>query len=246
MPIRNVLVLDKKDSPWFNFLGQFLEDTPSQLEIAFDAPSATTLLERTNPSMLFLNPELASPALKQKIKVNRLGAPEMRVFRVGPAKAAAADDFVWCDHFEMPENLVQFQKKISGHLVLPEEIRVLVVDDEFEIGAMIRDYLQGRAKPSFVVRHTDDGRKGLEILEKGECDVLILDVKMPIMDGRDVYRRIAEKKIKIPAILFFDSVSGDEWMDIRKIGRPAVVEKGGRESAMPEMMALIKKMVYFG
>ena len=53
MPVRNVLVLDKKESGWFDFLGQFLEDTPSQLEIAFDAPSAATLLERTPPSMAF-------------------------------------------------------------------------------------------------------------------------------------------------------------------------------------------------
>ncbi len=245
MPARKVLVLDKKGSPWFDFLGQFLEDTPSQLEIAFDSQSAATLFDRTSPAMVFLNPELLSPALTQKLKVLRLGSAPPRLFRIGPSKTPGGT-VPWDDGFEAPENLVSFQKKISSYFDLPEKIRVLVVDDEAEIGAMIRDYLAERTKPSFSVQHTGSGRKGLEILEKGGSDVLILDVKMPVMDGREVYRQIVGKKIQVPVIIFFDAVSGEEFMDIRQIGRPAVVEKGGRESAMPEMMVLIKKMVYFG
>ena len=243
MPSRNVLILDRKDSRWFDFLGQFLEDTPSQLEIAFDAQSAVTLLERTCPAMAFLNPELLSPAFRQKLKVLKLSKPGFRIFRIA---AAPEDDFAWDDSFETPENLVAFQKKISQYFELPEKIRVLIVDDEAEIGAMVHDYLQDRMKPSFSVEHTPDGRKGLEILERGGCDLVILDVKMPIMDGRVIYRNIVEKKIKVPVIIFFDAVSGEEFMEIRQIGHPAVVDKGGRESAMPEMMSLIKKMVYFG
>ncbi len=244
MAARNVLVLDKKDSPWFDFLGQFLEDTPSLLEIAFDSQSAATLLERTSPIMAFLNPELISPLLKQKLKGVQASSPEFQLFTIGGP--GGENDLGRRDHFEVPENLGQFQKKISAYFTLPEKIRVLVVDNEVEIGAMIRDFLQERTNPSFNVQHTDNGRKGLEILEAGGADVLILDVKMPIMDGREVYRKIVEKKIKIPVVVFFDSVSGEEFMDIRRIGHPAVVEKGGRESALPEMMTLIKKMVYFG
>lgn len=246
MPPRNVLVLDRQGSSWFEFLGQFLEDTPSQLEIAFDVQSAATLLERTSPSMAFLNPELTFASLKQKLKVSLLSNPGLQIFKIGSGKPSGPDDFPWSGHFEIPENFVLFQKKLSAYFTLPEEIRVLVVDDEVEIGSMIRDYLQGRTKPSFTVQHTNDGRKGLEILAAGGCDALILDVKMPLMDGRDVYRQIVERGIKIPVIVFFDAVSGEEFMDIRKIGHPAVVEKGGRESAMPEMMTLLKKMVYFG
>ncbi len=244
MAARNVLVLDKRDSVWFDFLGQFLEDTPSQLEIAFDAQSAGILLDRTSPSMAFVNPALVSPGFKQKLKGLQASSPEFQVFTLGTS--AAPEDLVRRDHFDAPESLVSFQKKLSAYFSLPEKIRVLVVDNEIEIGAMIRDFLQERTKPSFSVQHTDNGKKGIEILEAGGADVLILDVKMPIMDGREVYRRIVEKNIKVPVIVFFDAVSGEEFMDIRKIGHPAVVEKGGRESAMPEMMTLLKKMVYFG
>ena len=33
-----------------------------------------------------------------------------------------------------------------------------------------------------------------------------------------------------------------DWL----LGKPAVIEKGSRQSAMPELMSLIKKMAYFG
>ena len=244
MPKRNVLIFDKEESRWVSFLKEFFEDTLTEPMVLTKSSNACFAVDQMLPEMVFANPEFMSQALTQKLKVANQSLSHFRLFFLGDAPPNGKD----LPHeavFKEPDSLSAFQKQFVNHLVFPEKLRVLVIDDEPEIGGMIRDFLENRVTPSFQVEHTDDGNKGLVLAQENKYDVMVLDIKMPALDGRDVYRLVKERGLNLPVIVFFDAVSGEEMMDIRKIGRPAVVEKGGGESAMPEMMALIKKMVYF-
>lgn len=245
MPKRNVLILDNEDSPWFPFLEEFFEDTPSRLNTFYDSASAGAAVDRTPQDIAFINPGLLSPSLTQKLKVLRQRLPDSRTFQIHAPKGSAIT-FPFEDFFHPVPSLIDFQKQLVQHLVLPEIIRVLVVDDEQEIGAMMRDFFERRVNPTFEIEYAENGAVGLEMIKKKRPDVLVLDVKMPVKDGREVYREIKKNNWDIPVIIFFDAISGDEMVEIHKIGRPAVVEKGARQSAMPEMMTLIKKMAFFG
>jgi len=65
--------------------------------------------------------------------------------------------------------------------------RVLVVDDVF---ANIR-LLEARLSAEyFTVVSAMSGPQALEICERGECDIVLLDVMMPGMDGYEVCRRL--------------------------------------------------------
>lgn len=245
MPKRNILLLDKKESPWFGFLEEFFEDTSSKSHSFHDASAAGSFLERSPIDVLFINPELLSLPLSQKLKVLTHHSPGARIFRLG-FREGMANIFPFEDGFDQIPSLVDFQKQLVQHLPLIETIRVLVIDDEHEIGGMIMDFLDRRVHPAFEVEYVDNGAKGLEALAKKIPDVIVLDIKMPVKDGREVYREIKKRGLEIPVIIFFDAISGDEMVEIHKYGRPAVVEKGARQSAMPEMMTLIKKLAYFG
>jgi chemotaxis family two-component system response regulator PixH len=96
------------------------------------------------------------------------------------------------------------------------------------------------------VDYAPNGEKGLQKINEKKPDVLILDIKMPVKDGREVYQEIVEKNFKIPVIIFFDAISGEEIYGIRRIGKPAIVEKGSHQSHLAELVALIKKKAYFG
>ena len=120
-----------------------------------------------------------------------------------------------------------------------------MVDDSAEILQMFKDYFEGRNCPRFVVTTAQNGLEGEDEIGKSLPDVLILDVKMPECDGRTLYRRMQDKGIAIPTIVFFDSVSAEEVLEIRRSGRAAFVEKGSAVSGMPEMAVLIKKLAYF-
>ena len=128
---------------------------------------------------------------------------------------------------------------------MPDVIRMLVVDDEEEVAAMVRDYFEGRTAPAFEIEHAINGAKGLEAIARRRPDVIVLDIKMPVMDGREFYGRLKAEKSDIPVIVFFDSISGDEMAEMRRIGNPAVVEKGVRGSSLAELMTLVKNLIYF-
>lgn len=79
-----------------------------------------------------------------------------------------------------------------------KEFKVLIVDDEKEIRDAIEIYLRGESniKPIKAV----DGIETLEILEREEIHLIILDVMMPNLDGIRTCMKIREKK-NIPIIM---------------------------------------------
>lgn len=68
-----------------------------------------------------------------------------------------------------------------------EGLRILIVDDEEELVSALVERLKLRGfQASGVVR----GEDALSFLEEEECDVVLLDVKMPGLGGLEVIRRI--------------------------------------------------------
>src|ERR1700722_17641482 len=65
--------------------------------------------------------------------------------------------------------------------------RLLIIDDDARLAAMVSDYL-GAA--GFVVECRATGREGLAALERSGFDAIVLDVMLPDIDGFEVCRRI--------------------------------------------------------
>jgi DNA-binding response OmpR family regulator len=67
--------------------------------------------------------------------------------------------------------------------------RILVVDDEPQIVDLLRSYLQ---REGFDVHGAADGETALSAARRLQPDLIILDVMLPRLDGREVCRRIRE------------------------------------------------------
>ncbi len=65
--------------------------------------------------------------------------------------------------------------------------KVLIVDDDEEIRALLQDMLQ---EEGFDVDTARDGQEALELLERESGWIILLDVMMPNVDGREVIRRL--------------------------------------------------------
>lgn len=75
--------------------------------------------------------------------------------------------------------------------------KILVVDDEKEIRNLIEIYLKNEG---YTVIKASNGEEALEVLEKEEIQLMILDIMMPKMDGMEVCRRVREY-LNIPILM---------------------------------------------
>lgn len=79
-----------------------------------------------------------------------------------------------------------------------EAARILVVDDEASIVDAVATALRYEG---FTVEEARDGRDALAAVERFEPDLLILDWRLPDIQGIEVLRRIRERGLQTP-ILF--------------------------------------------
>ena len=244
MSARSVLILERHGGRWAVFLRDYLNDTPATVSVIEEPAQASVLFDKSLPSVLFSEPYFLSKAFLQKIKVRKSTDPAFRVCLLGEVPAVdkeALFDAV----FSVVPSLVDLNERFVEMLPRPELLRLLVVDDEEEIGTMVRDYFDGRKTPAFGITCAANGKKALEAIALERPDVIILDIKMPVMDGREFYAKLKALKLEIPVIVFFDSISGEELSEMRRFGNPAVIEKGYKGSSLGAMMLLVKKLVYF-
>ncbi len=81
---------------------------------------------------------------------------------------------------------------------------ILLVDDDVELSALLREYLEGEG---FEVEAVFNGMDGAARALSGEHDAVILDVMLPRMNGIDVLREI-RRSSQIPILML--TAKGDQ------------------------------------
>lgn len=81
---------------------------------------------------------------------------------------------------------------------MDETLRVLIVDDEDDFRETIVKRLNAR---KILAEGAASGIKGLEILKAKDFDVIVLDVKMPDMDGIETLRHVKQMKPEVEVIM---------------------------------------------
>jgi DNA-binding response OmpR family regulator len=83
---------------------------------------------------------------------------------------------------------------------------ILVVDDDQNILLTMQDILTSEG---FPVRVAHNGREGLESVEAEEPDLIVLDLWMPQMDGREMAQRLRERGHSVPILVMSAIQSGN-------------------------------------
>ena len=114
--------------------------------------------------------------------------------------------------------------------------RVLIIDDEETNLSMLSDML---AAVGVEARTASSGANGLICIEQELFDAVLLDLRMPDMDGHEVHRRLREHENgrEIPVIFVSASAQIQDREKAIELGAAAFVTKPVRERVMHQALA---------
>ena len=96
-----------------------------------------------------------------------------------------------------------------------EGIKVLLVDDEEDFRKTLANRLRKR---HFEVDEAESGPQALEALGRRVSDVVVLDVRMPGMDGLEALKRIKENHPQAEVIMLTGHASVESGIEGMRLG----------------------------
>ena len=87
---------------------------------------------------------------------------------------------------------------------------ILVVDDDPEILAMLRDFLESEG---LVVRTAANGAEALDALDDLAPALILLDMRMPVLDGWAFAERLRERELTYPIVVMTAAESARRWAE---------------------------------
>ena len=98
-------------------------------------------------------------------------------------------------------------------------MKLLVIEDDRTVGQYVK---RGLTETGSQVDLVADGAEGLRLASDGHYDVVVLDLRLPSMDGRDVLRTLRDRGNAVPVLV---------------LTAPALFMTIDDSSIMPEMAA---------
>jgi len=114
-----------------------------------------------------------------------------------------------------------------------KNMKVLLVDDEEEFVKALAERLKMRELRSDTVL---DGEEALSYVEDQEPDVMVLDLKMPGIDGMEVLRQVRKAYPKIQVIILTGHGTEKDEEEAKRLGAFDYLEKP------VDLDVLVKKM----
>jgi signal transduction histidine kinase/ActR/RegA family two-component response regulator len=118
---------------------------------------------------------------------------------------------------------MSIEEILEKHKTLLENKKVLVAEDTLEIQMLIKKYL---SDTGLIVEVVSNGLEVLETLKKKEFDLILLDIRMPVMDGINTFLQIDEKvKKKTPIAALTAYAMEDDINKTKELGFVAHISK---------------------
>ena len=124
----------------------------------------------------------------------------------------------------MSENTVTNGLHSGAGVASGQKIRIVVADDH----PIFRDglcKLLALEEDFEVVAQAQDGREVLEVLQQQTPDILLLDLKMPGLDGLATLQRLQQVKNKTRVIVLTASDDKNEFVQAMRLGTSGIVLK---------------------
>ena len=114
---------------------------------------------------------------------------------------------------------------------------VAIVDDSATIRKITRSFIEAHTDWE-VCGEAEDGEKAIDLAERINPDLIVLDLSMPVKNGLDAARTIAKVSPTSAVVLFTAHASNELKMEAARVGIRAVIPKDGNASLEQLVSAL--------
>jgi CheY-like chemotaxis protein len=99
---------------------------------------------------------------------------------------------------------------------------ILIVDDEPDLREILGNWFRREGAQVFVA---EDGAEALKMIRANRVDVVVSDVRMPVMDGLSLLKSIKADNLYKPSVMFFSGFTDIEPREAYHLGIEAVMSK---------------------
>lgn len=94
-------------------------------------------------------------------------------------------------------------------------MKILVVDDDLDLLGLVAYALR---QAGFLVVESSDGKEALELVEREEPDLCILDVNLPRLSGFEILSRVRERRRALPVMMLTVRSAEDDQVKALDLG----------------------------
>lgn len=195
---KSILLIGYKEHFIFNVIKSGLEREKFSVETLLLSEQEINEDMSFGACLIILDKELDSKTeLLSSINKNALNAG-IRLFFVGSEDDLKIVPEVFSDEviaakLTKPLNIRELADRLSREISGDEEnsaVRILVIDDD----STMLHFIEQLLSPSYMVYLANSGESALSFLNNNTIDLILLDIRMPNMDGFETIRRIRENK----------------------------------------------------
>ena len=103
-----------------------------------------------------------------------------------------------------------------------KDASILVVDDEPLLLKLVGEWFESVAGKVLIV---GDGVQAMEVLAENEIDLIVTDVRMPVMNGISLLKEVKAKQGRKSHVIFITGFADIEARDAYDLGAEAILEK---------------------
>lgn len=85
--------------------------------------------------------------------------------------------------------------------------KILIIEDDFSYASLLEKMFSEEKYEVFVAKN---GEEGLKLSDEKKPDIILLDIRMPVMDGREMLKRLREKEFGADVkVIFLTNLEAD-------------------------------------